>query len=217
MVPVTGLEPVGLPVGLKLRNGYCFRRFRRSICTFRPICVLGRTTIAQAPAAIRERLPNNCHVPNRWSGFARPFRKEPKETVSIGLHYRGFEPLRSVRFCLLFEGGYYWRIVGDVTLAPGEEAGPKYLEIPRSALPGLRLHVSWPTPHPSTRRRGLRYQALRVNLNHELEEWRWFWPESLLRRLKLPLGRWRKVNNPQTSEKSMPGWPHGRAAKTIEW
>lgn len=149
-----------------------------------------------------------------WHDSSEP---EPKETVSIGLHYRGFEPLRNVRFCLLFEDGYYWRIIGDVTLAPGEEAGPKHLEIPRSALAGLRLHVSWPTPHPSTRRKGLRYQALRASLDQELEEWRWHWFESTRRRLKLPLGQWKKVQNPQTSEKSMPGWPLGQPAVVKSW
>ena len=142
---------------------------------------------------------------------------EPKEKVSIGLHYRGFEPLRDIRFCLLFEDGYYWRIGGDVTLAPGEEVGPKYLEIPRSALEGLRLHVSWPTPHPSTHRKGLRYQAVRVNLNHELEEWRWGHFEGLRRRFHLPLGKWRTVKNPPVDPKSLTNWPHGRAAKTIDW
>ena len=146
-----------------------------------------------------------------------PSEDELKETVSIAVHYRGFETLRGVRVCLLFNEGYYWLLAKDLSLEPGEEFGPKYLEIPRSDLAGLRLHVSWPTPHPSTRRKGLRYQALRVSLDHELEEWRWLWGEWILRKLKHPFGWWKKVKRPPTSEKSFPGWPHGRPAVVKSW
>ena len=144
-------------------------------------------------------------------------QSEPTETVAISFRYRGFETRHGIRLCLTFEEGYFWLLKKDIDLAPGEEFGPKYLEIPRSALPGIHLHVSWPSPHPSLRRRGLRYQALRLNLRHELQEWRWGYFEGLRRRFRRPLGKWKTVENPPLDPKSLPSWPHGRAAKTMDW
>lgn len=142
---------------------------------------------------------------------------EPIEKVTVRFQYRGFETRRGIRICLTFAEGYYWLLAKDIDLSPGEEFGPKYLEIPRSALPGLHLHVSWPSPHPSLRRKGLRYQALRLNLRHELQEWRWGHFEGMRRRFGRTLGRWKTVKNPEVDPKGLPGWPHGRPAKTIEW
>ena len=139
------------------------------------------------------------------------------EKVGIDLTYRGFESRRGIRVCLVFEEGYFWILSNDLSLDPGESLGPKYLNILRSALPGVRLHISWPTPHPSMHRKGLRYQALRLGLNQELQEWRWYRFESLRRRFRRPLGKWKTVKNPLADPKHLPGWPYGRAAKTIGW
>lgn len=139
------------------------------------------------------------------------------ERVGVDLKYRGFELQRGIRVCLVFEEGYFWLLSKDLSLEPGESPGPIYLDVPRSTLPGLRLHISWPTPHPSMHRKGLRYQALRLSLNQELQEWRWHRFESLRRKFHRPLGKWKTVKNPATDPKSLPGWPDGRAARTIDW
>ncbi|WP_175973576.1 hypothetical protein [Corynebacterium sp. Marseille-Q2823] len=139
------------------------------------------------------------------------------EKIGVNLHYRGFEPQRGIRVCLVFEEGYFWLLSNDLSLEPGESLGPVYLDVLRSTLPGLRLHISWLTPHPSMHRKGLRYQALRLSPNQELQEWKWYRFESLRRKLHRPLGKWKTVKNPSTSTKSLPGWPDGRAAKTIDW
>lgn len=139
------------------------------------------------------------------------------ERIGVDLQYRGFEPQRGIRVCLVFEEGYFWLVCNDLSLAPGENLGTVYLNVLRSTLPGLRLHISWPTPHPSMHRKGLRYQALRLSLNQELQEWKWYRFEGLRRKLHRPLGKWKTVKNPTTSPKSLPGWPYGRAAKTIDW
>lgn len=144
-------------------------------------------------------------------------KPESTEKVAVRFLYRGFDTRRGIRICLTFAEGYFWLLGKDIDLAPGEEFGPKYLEIPRSALPGLHLHISWPSPHPSLRRKGLRYQALRLNLRHELQEWRWGHFVGLRRRFGRSLGRWKTVKNPEIDPKGLPGWPHGRPAKTIEW
>lgn len=139
------------------------------------------------------------------------------EKIGVDLQYRGFEPQRGIRVCLVFEEGYFWLLANDLSLEPGESPGPVYLNVPRSTLPGLRLHISWATPHPSVHRKGLRYQALRLSLNQELQEWKWYRFESLRRKFHRPLGKWKTVKNPSTDPKSLPGWPNGRAAKTIDW
>lgn len=137
------------------------------------------------------------------------------ENVYVELHYRGFTPLHGIRVCLMFEDESFWVLAKDSSLAPGEKLGPKYLEVPRSALPGLRLHVSWPTPHPSLHRKGLRYQALYVTLDQELREWRWLPLHPVLRVLRLPLGQWKKVNRKGFHDGALPGWPTGKPWKVV--
>ena len=141
---------------------------------------------------------------------------EPSERVAVSFRHQGFSTRHGITVCLTLDDGSFLLLARGISLQPGEEFGPKYLEIPRSDLQGLHLHVSWPSPHPSLRRRGLRYQALRADPFGELQEWRWHSFESLWRRLRLPLGKWKTVKNPPTDPKSMPGWPLGKAANASD-
>ena len=142
--------------------------------------------------------------------------QEKMNKVAVEIEYKGFTQLRGLTVTIV-NGLTYWRIDGRKALAPGEKLGPKYLDIPNTFLQGSHLHVSWHSPHPSPRRGGLRYQALRLKYSGELQEWRWHSFEGLRRRLKLPVGRWKTVKNRGYVAECYPGWPHGKANLITSW
>ena len=143
--------------------------------------------------------------------------KEPIDEIEIQLHYRGFQPLYGVKMSLLWDNGEHWDLCPETQLQPGEKFGPKVLKIPCSDLDKVHLHVAWQTPHPAILKNKIRYQALRMNLAQEAQQWRWRPFEHLHRRRHSPLGKWKAIHNSPTDQQNFPGWPHGPAAKTIDW
>nr|WP_286981401.1 hypothetical protein [Corynebacterium sp. UBA5992] len=138
------------------------------------------------------------------------------EEVAIGLRYNGFKKLHGLNVSIV-DGNEHTQIGPSQSLEPGESLGPMYLEILSSDLAGVHLHVAWQTPHPRPQHGGLRYQALRLGLEEELQEWRWLPFETVLRRLRLPVGYWHKVRKVPGDDKSFPGWPHGEPSSKADW
>nr|DAY09719.1 MAG TPA: hypothetical protein [Caudoviricetes sp.] len=142
---------------------------------------------------------------------------EPYDVIRVAIRHRGFETLHGVRTSLVWENGAHWDLHPETHLHPGETLGPKHLEIPCSDLDKVHLHVVWQTPHPAIQRNGIRYQALRMNLAQEAQQWQWHPFENLRRHLHRPVGKWKPLHHQPSDEKTFPGWPNGMPAKTIDW
>lgn len=148
--------------------------------------------------------------------FSDPQRDIRRDKVAIGLSYSGFNPLRGIAVHVLC-GSQQISVEGPHLLAPGEERGPIYLELPHNDLEKAHLHVAWQSPHPSQSRGGLRYQAVRMNLNQEVQQWRWHRCEAVRRACKKPLGKWKKIRKLHSSQKNFPGWPDGNTTRHAKW
>lgn len=122
--------------------------------------------------------------------------------------------------CSIVEGVHHWELDPVYGLAPGEHTAVVRLELERISLDDVFLHVAWPVPETLGKRKGLRYQAVRMNLDQELQRWRWKPMARVFRGLdkgRRPMGVWKSFSPRSYSAKNLPGWPVGSPVGSLSW
>lgn len=136
--------------------------------------------------------------------------------VSVTVANRGAASVENLVACVV-HGDSHVDIEPAVSLRPGARLDLGGLTLPSTFQGELFLHLSWPEPRSGKPIGGVRYQAVRIALDGEIQLWRWSRLVWFRRFLGFPLGRW-KVHKPRRiSPRMLPGWPHGPAESDARW